>query len=357
MQDNRLLNRVQNNVFAFSGAKSYSEVQELRDAVYENGTLLPKADYRERARMINQTYNDTYLEVERELVMKSGTEGSRWLDIEDSKDTHPYLEYVTMKDDRVRPEHEALDGIILPIDDPFWDYYYTPNGYRCRCTTRKRTEREYERRLQNGTPPPDSEEAQQRAGKVVAKPFRHNVGKSEIFERDGHPYFKANKDAKALQLSAVKNYGMKPVKDIYKNEQKLSSYKGSIKDVESFNDLWQSLTEKYNGTADGFTIVDRKRNISAFFDEQLRQKIINRERFDFFDEIEGILNKPDEVWATYKGSQRRSFKEELFNVYIRYYEDKPVVVLVNMEGRVDSFYKLNSLGQCEEFRTGLLKKK
>lgn len=305
--------------------------------------------------MINQTYNDTYLEVERELVMKSGTEGSRWLDIEDSKETHPYLEYVTMKDDRVRPEHEALDGIILPVDDPFWNSYYPPNGYRCRCTTRKRTDREYDRRLQSGTPPPDSEEAQQRAGKVVAKPFRHNVGKSEIFERDGHPYFKANKDAKALQLSAVKNYGMKPVKDIYHDVKKLSSYKGSIKDVEEFNDLWQSLITKYNGTADGFTIVDRKNNISAFFDEQLRQKIINRERFDFFDEIESILKKPDEVWATRQSS--KTFGEELFNVYIKYYEDNPIVIFINMDGRVDSLYKLDSMAQCEQYRIGLLKRK
>lgn len=360
-KDNRLLNRVQNNIFSFSGAKSYSEVQELRDAVYENGKLLDKPEYRRRARKINQTYNETYLEVERELVMKSGTEGSRWLDIEDSKDTHPYLEYVTMGDDRVREEHRALHGIILPVDDPFWNYYYTPNGYRCRCTTRKRTEREYaaksdQYRQRGMSDKLDSGESQKRAGKVVAKPFRHNVGTSEVFERSGHPYFKANKDAKDMQLSAVKNYGMKPVKDIYKNEQKLSGYRGSIKDLKDFNDLWSNLESKYGKSGDGFTITDRKNNIAAHFDEMLKQKMINRERF-YFDEIEKVLTQPDEIWATIKGSKKRMFGTEMFNVYIKYYEDRPLIVLINMEGRVDSFYRLKTLEQCEQFRKGLLKKR
>ncbi len=354
-KDNRLLNRIQNNIFAFSGAKSYSEAKELRDAVYENGRLLGKADFKRRARMIDQTYNENYLEAERELVMKSGAEGSRWLDIEDSIDTHPYLEYVTMRDSHVRPEHSALDGIILSVDDPFWNSYYPPNGYRCRCTTRKRTEREYTRRQENGTPPVDSEEAQKRAGQVIAKPFRHNVGKSEIFERDGHPYFKASREAREMQLSAVKHYGMKPVKDIYQKEDRLSVYKGSIQDIEEYNRYWQSLEEKYGKTGDGFTMVDRKNNISAHFDEKLKQKLINRERFGYFDEAERILKNPDEVWTTWQSSN--VYGKEFFNVYIRYYSDNPVVVLINMDGRVDSFYRLDSISGCEQFRTGLLKNK
>lgn len=41
--------------------------------------------------------------------------------------------YVTMRDERVRPEHEELDGITLPKDDPFWDDFWPPNGWNCRC--------------------------------------------------------------------------------------------------------------------------------------------------------------------------------------------------------------------------------
>lgn len=41
--------------------------------------------------------------------------------------------YVTVGDVRVRPEHARLEGVTLPKDDPFWQRYYPPNGWSCRC--------------------------------------------------------------------------------------------------------------------------------------------------------------------------------------------------------------------------------
>ena len=41
--------------------------------------------------------------------------------------------YVTTGDDRVRPTHQALEGVTLPKDDPFWERFYPPNGWNCRC--------------------------------------------------------------------------------------------------------------------------------------------------------------------------------------------------------------------------------
>jgi SPP1 gp7 family putative phage head morphogenesis protein len=41
--------------------------------------------------------------------------------------------YVTVGDDRVRPEHAGLEGTTLPKDNPIWDSIYPPNGWCCRC--------------------------------------------------------------------------------------------------------------------------------------------------------------------------------------------------------------------------------
>lgn len=43
------------------------------------------------------------------------------------------FEYVTMEDDRVRESHEILHGVRRKFDDPFWDLYWPPNGWGCRC--------------------------------------------------------------------------------------------------------------------------------------------------------------------------------------------------------------------------------
>ena len=42
-------------------------------------------------------------------------------------------EYVTVGDDRVRPSHEALEGVRMAKDDPFWNRFRPPNGFNCRC--------------------------------------------------------------------------------------------------------------------------------------------------------------------------------------------------------------------------------
>ena len=42
--------------------------------------------------------------------------------------------YVTVGDDRVRPEHAEMEGVTLPKSDPFWQIWYPPNGWNCRCS-------------------------------------------------------------------------------------------------------------------------------------------------------------------------------------------------------------------------------
>ena len=49
------------------------------------------------------------------------------------RDVLPYWQYLTMEDDRVRPEHAALDQLVLPADSPFWQGHYPPWDFGCRC--------------------------------------------------------------------------------------------------------------------------------------------------------------------------------------------------------------------------------
>jgi hypothetical protein len=63
----------------------------------------------------------------------------RWQRIQRTKLALPYLLAHTARDNRVRRppksrhDHTAFEGILLPVDHPFWISYFPPLGFNCRC--------------------------------------------------------------------------------------------------------------------------------------------------------------------------------------------------------------------------------
>lgn len=76
--------------------------------------------------------------------VKNAFAAGRWQEITRVQKAMPYLEYTAVMDDRTRDEHAALDGHIYPIDDPFWQTFYPPNGFNCRCNVIQHSARDLE---------------------------------------------------------------------------------------------------------------------------------------------------------------------------------------------------------------------
>ena len=57
----------------------------------------------------------------------------------------PYWKYTTAGDGQVRETHAMMEGRIYRADDPIWDIWYPPNGFRCRCSVVSMTKAQVER--------------------------------------------------------------------------------------------------------------------------------------------------------------------------------------------------------------------
>ncbi|UDM18430.1 phage minor head protein [Vogesella sp. XCS3] len=57
----------------------------------------------------------------------------RWQAQIENVDDRPYWRYVAILDGSTRPSHRAMNGKVLRYDDPFWQSFYPPNGWGCRC--------------------------------------------------------------------------------------------------------------------------------------------------------------------------------------------------------------------------------
>ena len=126
--------RLQRSNYIFSGFKTFHELNEATHALIdENGNRKPFEQFLNDVQKIDQTYNRNYLRAEYNFVHASATMAAKWEEFQQDGDRYN-LQYRTAHDDKVRPEHAALDRVTLPITDPFWEEYYPPNGWNCRCT-------------------------------------------------------------------------------------------------------------------------------------------------------------------------------------------------------------------------------
>lgn len=128
---------LEKDVFVFSQLKTHTQLAQARSLLKdEKGNLREWASFKDEILKLNNTYNKNYLQAEYTFAVQSSLSASQWAEWNNDSENF-WLEYQTMGDELVRDSHQALNGIKLPKNDPFWEKFYPPNGWRCRCDVLK----------------------------------------------------------------------------------------------------------------------------------------------------------------------------------------------------------------------------
>ncbi len=99
----------------------------------ENGSVVPWAKFKEKAKELTAEYNQRWLKSEYDQTVATANMAEKWEGFVREKDLYPNLKYLTVGDGRVREKHKQWHGLILPITHPFWKEHYPPNDWGCRC--------------------------------------------------------------------------------------------------------------------------------------------------------------------------------------------------------------------------------
>lgn len=329
--DYKMLNDLRNNVYVFSGAKQYHQVREMTDAIYDGNRVKLFSEYKKTGTEIFKNYNENYLRAEYNAAISQSRSASMWMEIESNSELLPMLTYSTVGDGRVRPEHAMLNNISRPVNDKFWDSYFPPNGWNCRCTTLQ-TDDTTKTSLK-GFKQPDT----------VPPEFMMNAGKQKIVFSDKHPYFVvADRDK---DLASNNFYMPKPKQEIGKLPEPVKVEEYNVKqlvrgnkadfgtlDESTTNIVKKTLSDAYKKDNVKFYEVNFKPEINAFASFEKEKLVLHKQILMSDDNLFSIIRKQN---------------ADVFLGKKKYY-NSAVEVISNTLDRTDVNYKAKSVKLLKE---------
>lgn len=264
---------LEEDIFLFSGLKTHAQLFEAsRQLLTEDKKIKSFSQFSKDVSTIKSNYNENYLEAEYDFAVGSVLMAERWENFNDSD--RYYLQYRTAADDKVRDSHQVLHETTLPKDDPFWDLFFPPNGWRCRCTVAEVLA--YLNDLSDSKKAYKAGESatyqESKNGKNKLEIFRFNPAKEKVSFPPKHPYHKVAGAGKAKEAIQSINQS----KDRYENTR-FTAEKGI----------------KNNGTLEVFTSGKQNKPEMAKNKRALKIAANNGGRYRMLPVIEDGQKNPD----------------------------------------------------------------
>lgn len=163
------------NVWEFGSGSIYEEYRQIGANMQffkAAGRSLSEPDVIAALKGVSARFQKDYFDIELQTVEGAAIMARKWEAITASGKN---LRYRTAGDSKVRADHRKLDGLVFPVDHPFWDKHYPPSDYGCRCDVEETNEDTYTGQVPN----------------VPVNPaLSGNPGKSGVVFTDKHSYLK-----------------------------------------------------------------------------------------------------------------------------------------------------------------------
>lgn len=198
--DKKLLRELQDNIYIFSGAKTYTQVKDISSLITDNGKLRSFTEFRKLAKAKFDTYNVDYLSSEYETAVGQAQSAVKWQQIEREAKLFPYLQRKAVMDANTSPECRILNEIIAPVGDPIWRTRSPLTHFRCRCILTQIDKYE-DVKLSSQS----KKDAAVEKSKNINPLFKGNAGIDKVIFNDSHPYFDIEPRDKGL---AKRNFNL-----------------------------------------------------------------------------------------------------------------------------------------------------
>lgn len=197
-----LLRQLKENIYMFSGAKVYQQINDI-SLLGNNDNIKSFKNFRDEALAIYNQYNKNWLETEYSTAIGQAQSAVRWEQIEDQKKELPYLQYSAVIDKNTSEICKPLDGVCLPVGDKFWNTNAPLNHFNCRCVLIQFDKTDA---TQAGiTSKENADKATAEISKLRHPLFEGNSGKDRLIYNKEHPYFDVPKADKEF---AKENFGL-----------------------------------------------------------------------------------------------------------------------------------------------------
>lgn len=349
IDDPSTLTAYEMNLFRFAGAKTLYEVQQLNELFRAAKSF---REFYDTASSMLIVHNRTWLETEYNTANAVGEMAATYNRLMKQTDNFPYWQLKTVGDEKVRHSHARLHDIVLPWNHPAWKYIMPPLDWNCRCWIVPRTKAEVSEDEIKASEEKVNIYLDSEVFKKAAKAGWgiNRFDKGQVFAENQHyinDYLEINTRMNKIDF---KTYGLKSLSDNYNEVAFVPKFNKDQRDeaINDFTEALEKVTAKKYGIKDfnNRTIIIDKATIRKHTTDRINKY---QDRHIYLNELEHIVNNPDEVWLQNYGQK----KYEAY-VYIKYYKDQAIVVVCrlsdSLELVIETWHRLDD----PKLRKGLL---